>query len=145
MMSKHKAEHIFALNGWCLLSFKYFPQFWKLGNITRISQLQLAYVLSPVTLIGPAIARSENTWWIITVVMNSDDTIFFFIAAKRIMTLPSVPEERERHHSVATMTNIQGQKPTPKRKMSQWMRRSTRWTLIADNVKVFITVEWNRK
>ena len=67
--------------------------------------------------------------------MNSDDIIFFLIATKRFMTLPSVPEERERHHSIATMTNIHGRKQMPK-KMSQWTRRSTRWTLIADNVKV---------
>lgn len=70
--------------------------------------------------------------------MTSDDIIFFLIAAKRIMTLPSVPEERERHHSVATMTNIQGRKQVAKKKMSTWTRRSTRWTLIADNVKVFL-------
>ncbi|PFX22666.1 uncharacterized protein LOC111333964 [Stylophora pistillata] len=53
--------------------------------------------------------------------------------AKRIVPLPSVPEERERHYSVATMTNIQGFKE-PNRKIS-WMRRSTRWTLLADDVK----------
>lgn len=70
--------------------------------------------------------------------MTSDDIIFFLIAAKRIMTLPSVPEERERHHSVAAMTNIQGRKQVAKKKMSTWTRRSTRWTLIADNVKVFL-------
>ena len=52
------------------------------------------------------------------------------------MTLPTVPEERERHHSIATMTNIHERKQMPKKKVSQWTRRSTRWTLIADNVKV---------
>ena len=60
---------------------------------------------------------------------------FFLVAAKRIMTLPSVPEEKERHHSVAVMTNTQSRKVEPKQRLS-WARRSTRWTLIADNVKV---------
>lgn len=59
---------------------------------------------------------------------------FFLSGAKRILPLPSVPEERERHHSVATMTNIQGSKE-PNRKISL-MRRSTRWTLLASDVEV---------
>ncbi len=51
------------------------------------------------------------------------------------MTLPSVPEEKERHYSVPAMGNMQNRKEVPKQRLS-WGRRSTRWTLIADNVKV---------
>lgn len=63
----------------------------------------------------------------------------FHVAAKRLLTLPSVPEERERHHSVPAMVHAQRRKEGHKHKLSLG-RRSTRWTLIADNVKVLTPV-----
>lgn len=54
----------------------------------------------------------------------------FLAAAKGVGSLPTVPEV-ERHHSVPAMTNH-----TAKRRLIQRAKRSTRWTLLADNVQV---------
>lgn len=67
----------------------------------------------------------------------------FHVAAKRLLTLPSVPEEKERHHSVPAMVHAQRRREGHKHKLSL-ARRSTRWTLIADNVKVLTPVNLSR-
>lgn len=105
----------------------------KTGNKRRTAVVELSETTS-ISRWKKISWTNNHTKWSCKRRVERNAFHFFLSGAKRILPLPSVPEERERHHSVATMTNIQGSKE-PNRKISL-MRRSTRWTLLASDVEV---------
>lgn len=132
---RKKHKHLYVRCLAVLLLIQFFIQREKRQWMTRERRGKLN-CRPPTVAFRPG--KRKSTWSHVALLLEDrikqNSSVFLLSAAKRMVPLPTVAEERERHHSVATMTNIQSSKEQ-NRKFS-WMRRSTRWTLIADDVKV---------